>query len=558
MARPAQQTPSQEKEQRPTALVLGAGLAGLTVARELARHGFRVTLLEKSARAGGKAGSRPADPETDGDPAPNALYEHGYHIFAPWYLNVQAILGELGITLKGIRRWHYKTLTDGWKGLFLPSTPAQVFQVLRNSPLPVPDTLLYFYFCLDMIGKPLSQKAALDRVTRLGLMRSCWYKTDSLPIIEEESILKAAAVPVHEMSAYTAKILSSYFLWTLRPTRLRLFSAEPEPSLFMLDGDLQTTFIEPYVRHVRAAGVDIRFNHEARRVEVEAQSGRPGRLTIAAVEVEVGVDADRKTTERFSADAIIVTTPLDVTQRLLGNSELVARELPVGRINRLRTAPMAALHLTLKGTPPTLPPEHCFLMGGEYGLSFIDQSTHWTNAPYTLSFISSNFAPLIHLDRRQQYERLISEISSFLPITANDVAHWVLFPNQETGAQLFINTVGSWPDRPEVRAEQVDNLYFAGDWVKNKVDLACMEGAVSAARQAAHEVGLDFRARAGVSIPDGPQVAGRYPPCLIRAAVWLLSPLALLVYGWARLREWAAARRAPAIVPTPTPVRGTR
>jgi monoamine oxidase len=41
----------------PSAIVVGGGLAGITVARELAMRGWRVTLLERSQRLGGKAGS---------------------------------------------------------------------------------------------------------------------------------------------------------------------------------------------------------------------------------------------------------------------------------------------------------------------------------------------------------------------------------------------------------------------------------------------------------------------------------------------------------------------
>lgn len=519
----------------PSALVIGGGLAGLTVARELATHGFSVTLLEKSSLLGGKAGSH--EPRDNGRPAPNVRYEHGYHIFAPWYRNVLRIVHELGITLQPVRRWHYKTKTDGWKSLFLPSTPGELLEVLRNSPLPPADTLLYFYFVLDMIGLPLSQKAALDRVTRLGLMRSRWYATETLPKIEEESILKAAAVPVHEMSAYTAKILSSYFLWTLKPTNLlRMFkpAAEPEPSLFMLPGDLQETFVEPYARLVANAGVDIKYEHEVTRIHLQPVPPSSKKCAISYVEAVVGGQATTSPkVEQFTADAFVVATPLDVTQRLLNVSELLAVEPSIGRINRLRTAPMAALQITLNGPGPKLPKEHCFLMGGEYGLSFIDLSSHWKNPPYTLSFISSNFAPLRYLTRQEQYNRLIDEISHFLPIGPTDVKHWCLFPNVEPGRQLFINTVGSWTDRPTATPSNVSNLFFAGDWVKNRIDLACMEGAVSSALNAAREVALCHPDVPGVSIPDGPLVAGRYPPSLIRLAVLLASPLALLTYLWA-------------------------
>ena len=87
--------------ERPHALVLGAGLAGLTVARQLARSGFTVTLLEKSRLAGGKAGSREAQRGRDGEPVSGVRYEHGYHIFAPWYRNVLRLTKELGIPCSG-------------------------------------------------------------------------------------------------------------------------------------------------------------------------------------------------------------------------------------------------------------------------------------------------------------------------------------------------------------------------------------------------------------------------------------------------------------------------
>ena len=41
----------------PSAIVVGGGLAGMVVARELALRRWRVILLERSKRIGGKAGS---------------------------------------------------------------------------------------------------------------------------------------------------------------------------------------------------------------------------------------------------------------------------------------------------------------------------------------------------------------------------------------------------------------------------------------------------------------------------------------------------------------------
>jgi uncharacterized protein with NAD-binding domain and iron-sulfur cluster len=82
----------------PSAIVVGGGLAGMVVARELALRGWRVTLLERSRRLGGKAGS---------DLKNGRLVEHGYHVFPQWYPNVRAILERIGMWLIDFDRYHF-------------------------------------------------------------------------------------------------------------------------------------------------------------------------------------------------------------------------------------------------------------------------------------------------------------------------------------------------------------------------------------------------------------------------------------------------------------------
>jgi hypothetical protein len=152
-----------------------------------------------------------------------------------------------------------------------------------------------------------------------------------------------------------------------------------------------------------------------------------------------------------------------------------------------------------------------------------------------LSFIASDFMPLQSLKTEQeQYAALMDEIGRYLPIGLHDVRAWQLNPNTDKGLRLFINTAGSWPDRPDPSCG-IDNLFFAGDWVKNRVDLACMEGAASAALQAAHEIGEKWKATPGVTVPEPPLVAKRYPPGLIRMATWAVAPLMAAVWAFARI-----------------------
>src|SRR5689334_16522310 len=253
------------QESMPSVVVVGAGLAGLIVARELQRHGFSVTVYEQSKRVGGKAGNIPGV----GTAGPST--EHGYHIFPPWYANMRRVVQQLGITLVDMNEWHYLTpMQNGRMSLTtmkVPTSLGEAFNVLRQSPVSIAETLLYFYFVLDMVGRPLRHKVILDQISRLGAMRGRWYMTERLPSLEQESILKASAIPVYDMSAYTAKLLSSYWL------RLH------EPFLSVLPNDLQSTMIDPLHHAVLASGVAIAMEHEVLRV-------RCGGHRVDAVEVK--------------------------------------------------------------------------------------------------------------------------------------------------------------------------------------------------------------------------------------------------------------------------------
>ena len=81
-----------------TVVVVGGGLAGMVVARDLARRGLHVILLERSQRLGGKAGA---------DMRGGRPIEHGYHVFPKWYPNVRKLLEELKIELVDFDRYHY-------------------------------------------------------------------------------------------------------------------------------------------------------------------------------------------------------------------------------------------------------------------------------------------------------------------------------------------------------------------------------------------------------------------------------------------------------------------
>ena len=254
----------------------------------------------------------------------------------------------------------------------------------------------------------------------------------------------------------TAKRIASYWV------------RQASPFLSILPGDLQTVFIDPQVRELEALGVEIRYDSEVCGV-VMHEGG------VAAVALRDGTE--------LSADVYALCTPFEVTRTWLHDS-LYEADPELGNMHFLEAQPMAALHLRLRRELPDLPREHVFFHGSHYALSFIDVGRLWKglDGKPQLSFISSNYGPLNEVSEEGAKDLLLEEIGEYLPITPADVENWELNPN--TDVPLFINTIGAWPNRPRPKTK-IKNLYLAGDFVKNAIDLACMEGAVSAALETA-------------------------------------------------------------------------
>ncbi|HSL47073.1 MAG TPA: FAD-dependent oxidoreductase [Anaerolineales bacterium] len=486
----------------PSAIVAGGGLAGMVVSRELALRGWRVTLLERSGRLGGKAGS---------DIKNGRLVEHGYHVFPQWYPNVRAILERIDVRLIDFDRYHF-LLPGGYPKkvtVLGPSGFSALWHYIFHGLLPWYHNLLYIYSVLDMISRPLSEQRFLDRVSQIGLIRGKWYTSESVAEMGQENVLKASAIPVYDLSAMTAKRIASYWV------------KQASPFLSILPGDLQTVFIDPQVRELEELGVEIRYDSEV--CEVAMQNG-----VVAAVILRDGT--------RLSADVYALCTPFEVTRQWL-HDDLYEADPELGNMHFLEAQPMAALHLRVRKALPDLPREHVFFHGSHYALSFIDITPHWnsSNDGHELSFISSNYSPLNKVSREGAKDLLLKEIGEYLPITPDDVESWELNPN--TDVPLFINTIGAWSNRPRAKTK-IPNLYLAGDYVKNAIDLACMEGAVSAALEASAEI-LREHGEAG-PLPVV-QVPPEWPRIILILARILMVPFVAV----ARVIAWFEEKLSP-------------
>ncbi len=489
-------------------VIIGGGLAGMAAALELRRYGVDVEILEASGRLGGKAG---ADLDSGG-----RYQEHGYHIFPAWYVNVRKILNELGIPLTDEQKYHFVK----------PGEYPRFITVEFNNPLsggdlmPLPDRFLVFYFLVDMFGESLSHDYYLDRISAMGLMRSKWYATDAMARFNQENLLKAVAVPAYELSAFTSRLVGLNF------------ASNPKPFMSLLRGNLQETWIEPWGTRLRGMGADIKLGRRVTKIVMVA-----GRIAhVEALDLATGV------THVHAGDHYIWATNLEVLRAKhpgFIDDALYQGDPQLGRIHQLDSAPMTALHLYLNVKLPGFPKEHVFLSEGKYALSCIDVSQHWPDLPNTvLSFIAADFLSLMQLSPAVQQAELLAEIMKYLPITPAQIDQAYLQPNVNT--PLFMNTITAWGDRPRP-VTKIPNLRIAGDYVKNHIDLATMEGAVSSAQEAAASI-LDDHGVPHLAMPQKPK---QIPRWVFRLAELALLPAVPPLRAWAWLNEKTGGRLSP-------------
>jgi len=138
-------------------VVIGAGLAGLSLATELADEGFKVTVLEKNSYLGGRA-SNTIDPITK-DPVPI-----GPHIFITAYSNFRRFLRKIGAhkSIRWQRRKIIELVSDGKHSVL---RTANLPPPLFNVPIAFGNNFMSLFDKVSEI--PLNVRLLLDSEDRL-------------------------------------------------------------------------------------------------------------------------------------------------------------------------------------------------------------------------------------------------------------------------------------------------------------------------------------------------------------------------------------------------------
>jgi uncharacterized protein with NAD-binding domain and iron-sulfur cluster len=279
----------------------------------------------------------------------------------------------------------------------------------------------------------------------------------------------------------------------------------------LLDGPTSDVWIDPWLAHLRASGVEFRFDT---RVEAIECFGR--RIDCVSVRGPDGAKTDLR------ADWYVSAVPVEHMARLATPAVREA-DPSLANLGLLRTRWMNGIVFFLREDVPVVR-GHVIYIDSAWSLTSISQRQFWDRSldqfgdgsvGGILSVDVSDWTtpgpitgkPAMQCSRDEIFTEVWSQLKAHLNSEGSDVLEdpnllrWFLdtdvrFPDlhREHNVRddvnlepLLVNTVGSWAWRPDA-VTAIDNLFLASDYVRTYTDLATMEGANEAARRAVNGI----------------------------------------------------------------------
>ncbi len=473
-------------------LILGAGPAGLAAAARLLERGsgkVRVSLMDLSASVGGKAASYRTD---DG-----LLVEHGWHMVVGFYENLPSLLRWAGIepgralaTMGGrgytFEPWHGRLHTTSSRGGKL--AVAADFAAYEGLPLEDRGNMARVMaeaFRVALSGEDLTRHDDIcfdSWAVERGLRRH----------VTHYSIFRFLRLAYFN---FPEQISAYHMLETMRK-----MATSEAAELYVARGGTTEVLWNPLAGALRARGATFAprvcatdFVYEADRIVgvrvADARGVGPlarERLPEDALPVVPG-------TERLVGDfdAVISTVPVFALRLMNAGDTRLWRSAYFRRFQNLRG--VATLSFTVLTERPVghgyFAPVHGF--PAPLGF-FVDMKPYWpefTRDPGVGSV-------LVFGGQETGFESWTDEqIASFTldnvarapgigDVRRAGIVRMEMHRNRMPWERLLLAEPGVHPFRPSVLTP-FQNLYLAGDWVRNATSLVSMEGAVTSGFEAA-------------------------------------------------------------------------
>jgi uncharacterized protein with NAD-binding domain and iron-sulfur cluster len=546
---------------KPSVVIAGAGVAGLTAAHRLLQRGFDVTLIEADDFVGGKLGAHQESGSDTGAATVAAeklcgscksqggclgrqdWHEHCYHMYLNWYHNFWELMEEIGTLDRFVatpaffnidRRDVGSTDPRAIPVVNMGSPWTQLRNLFGGVGTPV-DMFLWSQALADLIGEPARRSDWLEKTSITGFMRSHPYVTNQALAGTYRTTAQAFASPSYLSSARSYKTLLSY--------GLRL----PEPTMWLLSGPTQDAIFTPWLKYLarlardfsveshefytpgpafqaamqeREAGYHgpggslvIKMLTSLRNIEIDRETGRITRLDLALCKKSPTIHRgsclikDAGSAKPLPVDgSVILALPLSELRRLV--TPQIAHWAPnLPNVRYLRTEPMISIDLYFRRKLDGLPKGVTVLLDSPYEMSFLDNSQTWADRPdnfTALNVVASNADALTDYECADILDILLKELSHYIAFDRKaDLFHCRTHLQTNVGEELFVNQVGSWQWRPRATCAS-PNLYIAGDFCQTSIDVVTIESAAVSGLMAAEALRRQVRVRQSIRIryPD--------------------------------------------------------
>ncbi|MBK7859005.1 MAG: FAD-dependent oxidoreductase [Archangiaceae bacterium] len=437
-------------------VIVGGGLAGLTCALGLKGSGLKVTVLERDAALGGRAGSR-LDPDT------HDAIDLGPHIFVTQYPNMMALLEQLGTADRVV--WQpgrrFLTMAHGAREVgmvnadlpppmgFVPSTFFDPTSTYLDKASNVPFTLYAMQLDEDALLE-------LDDVPAADLLRDMGVTQRYVDTFWSFASMSVMNVPVEKCSA--AALVRFY----RRLIGHRSFQAG------FADGGLAELF-----EHQARAAIEREGGQVLTRTAVRRLLGDARRAT--GVELEDG--------RVIEAKQVVAALPPQALSKLLPEAWVQAHA-PFQQLHRFEACPYISTYLWF-GRKLT---ERQFWARAHHpedlNCDFYDLSNIRRARAGKPSLICSNIIyaqRAAHLSDDEVIAATRAELAEFIPAAADaKVVHAVV---NRIPMAIHCPYPGTERARPE-QATAIFGLTLAGDWMKTGLP-SSMEGACHSGWRAA-------------------------------------------------------------------------
>jgi uncharacterized protein with NAD-binding domain and iron-sulfur cluster len=485
--------------------VVGGGVAGMTCALRLAQRGYKVTLYESAPMLGGNASSEKSN---------GKHYDVYPHLYPEWYANFWNLCeDDLGLTRQDAfePRTAIKILqappghsaaaaaaTAGatapkptYLELKNPTTPQAMCDDLLAGVLSPPDMFLVGFFLLDLAGHPFSRLDMLQRQTVNGFLYSRGYATEEAAELHNTVLMDIWSIPSSDTSA------AAYHAFV----RHNLAFAGGRPFAWLLRGSLQEMLIGPWEEKLGRPG-----NPGSVRCTIEK--------AVEVTEVECGdqfvqltLKKDGEKESKQPHKNVVLAVPAPALGQLVMNGpsgrRIVDKLQELSELRRLRTARILVVNLYFNEKLSDIPPEHVGLARSRGYLTFVDISQLWKSLENikdkhtVLVLAASDYYAFSSEDGKEWAYMIIRELAEYLPAgcvrpgnswgdTKNsNIDYDQSWYQEKYDRRLFLNTIDSDSYKPKAHYPNLNNIFFAGDFCKNDVKMATIEGAVVSGLQAA-------------------------------------------------------------------------